>query len=90
MPLTPEQRRERAKQAVQASWERTEDPAARTKPARMAALQRFENEVDPDRTLPENVRSQRAQEAKRQYYSELGRRSAAARRARREAARAAG
>ncbi|MBO2461121.1 hypothetical protein ABT299_11655 [Spirillospora sp. NPDC000708] len=89
MELTPEQRRDRARQAVQVSWQKTEDPAARTEPARAAALKRFENQVDPDRVLPEDERLRRANEAKRQFYKRLGKLSAAARRARREATRAA-
>ncbi|MGI5201704.1 hypothetical protein ACQEU6_08990 [Spirillospora sp. CA-108201] len=90
MAMTPEQRQERAKRAVRVSWEKTEDPAARTRPARMAALRRFETEVDPDGTLPASERMQRAEEAKSEYYAELGRQSAKARRARRQAAQAAG
>lgn len=37
--------------AVHASWAQTIDRSARTAPARRAALERFERQVDPDGTL---------------------------------------
>src|SRR5262249_41219444 len=46
-PLTPEQRSLRARLASHASWARTDDPSARTAPARSAFFHRFEQQVDP-------------------------------------------
>jgi hypothetical protein len=51
--------------AAEISWSRTTDRNARTKPARRAFLDRFEEEVDPDGTLPPDERRRRAQHALR-------------------------
>ena len=75
-PLTPEQRSLRAKAAVDASWAHTSDRAARTEPARRAALARFERQVDPDRELPDDERQRRAESARRSYFPVLALRSA--------------
>ena len=56
----------------------TEDRAARTAPARRALQERFERAVPPEITDPDE-RRQRAAELRRQFYSELGERSARAR-----------
>lgn len=53
-----------------------------TAPARAAFLARFEDEVDPDRRLPEDERQRRATAARRAYFSALALRSVQARRAR--------
>jgi hypothetical protein len=66
--------------AAEVSWARTRDRAARTRPAREAFLKRFENEIDPDGSLPPEERRQRAEHAKRAHMLQLARRSAAARR----------
>jgi hypothetical protein len=71
-----------ARIAAEASWARTPDRSARTRPARDAFLRRFEKEVDPDGTLPPEERRQRAEHAKRAYMLQLAKRSAAARKAR--------
>jgi hypothetical protein len=71
-----------ARIAAEASWARTRDRTARTRPAREAFLNRFEKEVDPDGTLPAEERRQRAEHAKRAYMLQLAKRSAAARKAR--------
>jgi hypothetical protein len=71
-----------ARIAAEASWARTHDRTARTRPAREAFLNRFEREVDPDGALPPEERRQRAEHAKRAYMLQLAKRSAAARKAR--------
>ena len=64
------------------SWARTDDRAARTAPARKAALERFERQVDPDGTLEPAERARRAEHARRAYFLRLALKSAQARRAR--------
>jgi hypothetical protein len=81
-PLTPYQRTQRARIAAHASWARTSDRAARTRPASQAFLSRFERQVDPDNILPAEVRTQMAQHARTAYMLQLARRSAEARRLR--------
>lgn len=56
-----------------------------TTAARSAMERRFEDEVDPDRTLTEAERIRRAALARRRYYTDLAYRSARVRRARAEA-----
>jgi hypothetical protein len=48
-------------------------------PARAAFLRRFEDEVDPTRSLPEAERAERAEYARRRYFAALALRSARAR-----------
>jgi hypothetical protein len=43
-------------------------------------MARFEDEVDPDRTLPSDERVRRADQAKKAYFTRLALRSAQARR----------
>jgi hypothetical protein len=74
--LTPAQRILRAKAAADASWANTSDRAARTQPARQAALARFEDQVDPNGDLPEDERQRRAASARRSYFRLLALRSA--------------
>ena len=78
--LTPSERTLRARAAVHASWANTSDPSARTEPARRSFLARFEDEVDPDRTLPEAERIRRAEHARKAYFTGLALKSATARR----------
>lgn len=66
--------------AAHESWARTPDRAARTAAARRAAHDRFENEVDPDRVLPAAERAQRAEHARKAYFTRLALRSAQSRR----------
>jgi len=42
-----------------------------TGPARASFLSRFEDEVDPERTLPADERHKRAEFAKRAYFTRL-------------------
>ncbi len=70
MPASdPEARRLNGRKGGLASWANTDDPAARTAPARAALQAKFATEQE-----------------RRDYYSELGRRSAAVRAERRECA----
>lgn len=77
--------------AARAKWsgligaQRTEATAA----ARASFEQRWEKLVDPDGTLPAEVRAERAAEAKRAHYADLAMKSAEVRRAKRDAADAA-
>lgn len=68
-----------ASAAAHTSWANTEDPSARTEPARRAFLERFEREVDPDGVLPPAERARRAAHARAAYYARLAAKSAAAR-----------
>jgi hypothetical protein len=81
-PLTPAERSLRARLAVHTSWAQTTDRAARTAPARRAALQRFERQVDPDGTLNPAERRRRAEQAMRAHMAGLALQSAQARRRR--------
>jgi hypothetical protein len=81
-PLTPSQRALRARMAAHASWARTIDRSARTGPARQAALDRFERQVDPDGRLSIEERAKRAASARKAYFTGLALRSARARRRR--------
>lgn len=80
--LTPTERKLRAQLGAYASWAKTEDRSARTRNAREAANRRFEDQVDPDRTLPPPERAKRAEAARRAYFKGLALKSATARRAR--------
>jgi hypothetical protein len=55
------------------------DSRALTSNARAAFLDRFEHEVDPDRTLPTAERARRAEHARKAYFTRLALRSAEAR-----------
>lgn len=66
-------------------WAMCPDRTARTAPARAAALDRFETQVDPDGVLDPVERAKRAENAKKAYFREIALKSAAAR-ARRKAA----
>lgn len=79
--MTPEQRALRARLGGLATASR-HDVREVTAPARRAFLQRFEDEVDPDRTLPPAERARRAQAARRLHFSRLAMKSAAARKRR--------
>jgi hypothetical protein len=79
---SPTERALRARIAVNASWARTADRAARTAPARRAAMARYEREVDPDGVLDPAERARRAEYAMRAHMSRLALRSVQARRRR--------
>lgn len=61
------------------SWARTEDRTARTANGRRAFMERFENEVDPDRKLTPGERARRAEHAKKAYFQRLALKSAQSR-----------
>lgn len=79
MSLTPAERSMRARLAAHTLHAKV-DSSEHTKPARQAFLERFENEVDPDRTLPKTERLRRAEQAKKAYFTRLALKSARARR----------
>jgi hypothetical protein len=79
--LTPGQRSLRARTAAHASWANTSNPAARTRPGAQAAFRRFEDQVDPDRTLPEDERYRRAKSAQRAHMSAIAQKSVKSRKA---------
>lgn len=74
-----------ARIAAHASWAATPDRKARTAPAYAAFLKRFEDEVDPERILPEAERAIRAEHARKAHYLRLALKSANARRERKTA-----
>ena len=69
-------------------WSREDPKAPDAAPAlaRAGLERRFLDEVDPDRTLPEDERVRRAARARQAYYVELARKSAVARRRRKDGA----
>jgi hypothetical protein len=79
MNLTPAERVLRARLAAHTLHAKV-DSREHTKPARKAFLDRFENEVDPNRTLPKEERLRRAEQAKRAYFTRLALKSVQARR----------
>ena len=81
-PLTPSERSQRARAASFASWAKTHDPKARTDPGRRAFDERFLDEVDKDRVLPEAERLRRAAAARKAHFARLALRSAVVRRQR--------
>jgi hypothetical protein len=77
--LTPSERVLRARLAAHVSHS-LHDPKERTRAARDKFDQRFLNEVDPDRVLPEEERERRAGHARKAYFTRLALMSAKARR----------
>lgn len=74
--MTPEQRVMRARLAAHTMHARG---STNTASARRAFDERFENEVDPDRTLTPAVRAKRAAHARSAYFTKLALASARAR-----------
>ena len=56
------------------------DPKKTTRAGRAAFLRKFEDEVDPERVLPEAERLRRAQYARKAHFAKLALKSARARR----------
>jgi hypothetical protein len=77
--LTPEQRIQRARLAAHTRWSQ-HDSVEHAHKMRAAFEQRFLDEVDPDRELPEDERYRRAEHARKAFYTDLAYRSARARR----------
>lgn len=84
--LTPSERSLRARIAAHAMHAK-HDSRETTRRARAAFLSRFDDEVDPDRELPEAERLRRAEHARKQYFTQLAYLSARARRQAAEAGR---
>lgn len=78
MSLTPEQRSQRARIAALTRWSR-HDPRPTGYRAQAGLMRRFENEVDPNRELPEEERQRRAEAARKAHMTRLAYRSAIAR-----------
>lgn len=76
--LTPEQRKLRAQLAANTRWSK-QAPVEGTSKARRAFLDRFEDQVDPDRKLSSNERERRAAAARSAYFARLALRSSQAR-----------
>lgn len=85
-PRTPAEISLQAQLAAHTSWAATNDPVARTAPARAAFMDRFEREVDPDGLLSPADRARRAENARKAYFARLALASAKARRTRGAAA----
>lgn len=62
------------------SWAQTPDRAARTRNAREAMQQRFEQQVDPDRVMSPADRAKAVENARKAYYRRLALKSAEVRR----------
>lgn len=81
MPASsPSERRLIARAAAHQSWAATANRTARTATARTAFLAKFEDQVDPDRVLSPDERAKRATNARKAYFANLARKSAAVRR----------
>ena len=81
--LSPSERSLRARIAAYSKHAKY-DPRESTLPARSAFLARFEDEVDPNRELPEAERIRRAEAQRKAYFARLAFKSAQARRKRAE------
>lgn len=80
MPVntTPAQRRLQAQAAAHARWAQ-HDPVAGTARAREKFLNRFIEQVDPERELDEKERLRRAESARKAYFAGLALKSSKAR-----------
>lgn len=72
--LTPEERTLRARIAAHESWARTENPSARTAPARRGLLDKFDRQAGGDPVRAEHLR--------KAHYARMALASAKARRTR--------
>ncbi len=77
--MTPAERSMRARKAAYTKWAHS-DSVQGTAKARGTFLDRFVDEVDPDRELPETERLRRAESARKAYFTGLALKSAQARR----------
>jgi len=84
MSLTAEQRSQRARIAALSLYAK-QDARDVTARARETFLERFEREVDPDRTLPAEERRRRAEFARKAHMARLALLSSQARTAKRAA-----
>ena len=86
MPLSPEERRLRARFAAIESWATEPDPTARTAPARQAFRAKFLDLADPEGKLPAAERERRAGLLRRAHYVRMAFAAAKAKRLKQEAA----
>lgn len=77
--MTPAERSMRARLAAHHLHSQV-DSRAHTEPARRAFMERFEDQVDPDRSLPADERRRRAEQAKKAYFLGLSLKAAQKRR----------
>jgi hypothetical protein len=84
MTLSPAERILRARLAAH-SLHAQVNSRDHTKPARRAFMDRFEDQVDPNRVLPNAERQRRVEQAKKAYFTRLALKAAQARRRRGEA-----
>jgi len=80
VPSTPTERSLAAQMAAHALHAQVANPSAHTAPARRAALERFEKQVDPEVLLDPAERARRAEHARKAYFLGLALKSAQARR----------
>jgi hypothetical protein len=85
MPLTPAELSLNGRAASNESWARTVDREARTRKAREAILEKFEQQADPDNKLTPAERRRRAISLRTAHMQRLAIKSVRARRARKEA-----
>jgi hypothetical protein len=78
-----------ARIAANERWSKEPDRSAGTAAARAARDKRFEDQVDPDRTLPPAERAKRVKNARTAYFLRLNAASHEARQAKRTAGGAA-
>jgi hypothetical protein len=78
LSLSPEQRSLRASIAAHSRWAK-EDPKVALVPLRDAFMNSFRDQVDPDRTLPQEERERRAYAALRAHMAKLALASSKAR-----------
>jgi hypothetical protein len=64
------------------SWAQTDNRSARTYPARMAFLAKFEREADPNNELLPAERAKRAENLRKAHYARMALKSAQSRRRR--------
>jgi hypothetical protein len=76
----PRERSSIARLAANASWAKTVGWTARTANARAARWRQYEDQVDPERTLPAHERQKRAEKAMQVYMQQMSRKGVRARR----------
>lgn len=74
-----------ARLAAHTRWAKVDDRTASTAPARQAAMERFERQVDPAGKLDPAERARRAESARKAFFTSMALKSAKARRLRRQA-----
>lgn len=79
--MTPTERSLRARLAAHTLHSQV-DAVKHTAPARRAFMERFEDQVDPERRLSADERARRAEQARRAYFTRLALRSVQARQSR--------